>query len=458
MNGFLKQQRVIKGLLWFFLFTTFPVHAVNTQQIHLKPLEMQGNNVNVQWWLEGNKGVTVEKSEILIDGSNIAVSTNIEPNRGQPVCYMLMLDSSESMKPFFKNNTLVNLLKTIIEEKPDHHYLGFALFAKEWRSLQSPTQDKAALLSGLNKIKMKGKRTELLRFTKEDGMASLDNCPSQVYRKVLVILSDGDAEDNKAYSVESVVKTARSKNVSIYAFGFGDTLALGFIRQLSNDSGGWLSEPKEHAGKKANKAAGALFADSNSGGNLSFTLEEGKPEKSAQIRIMLSSGKIVSANIPLDIKPNMPLPEWKVVVLDNLPLSIKQLDYVLYGLGLLFLALVIYVLYRLLHRDPEITETPRDIEGYLMHQGQSFPVYAGINRLGFLPDNDIVIDNDTVGRTHATLHHQGEGDVILTDLNSLNGSWVNGNRIERPVSIQDGDTISLGNWQAIFQRAQEDEN
>ena len=42
--------------------------------------------------------------------------------------------------------------------------------------------------------------------------------------------------------------------------------------------------------------------------------------------------------------------------------------------------------------------------------------------------------------------------VVLTDLNSLNGCWVNGARIQRPTRIQDGDQIALGEWRALFQR------
>ncbi|MBU1723651.1 MAG: FHA domain-containing protein [Gammaproteobacteria bacterium] len=107
-------------------------------------------------------------------------------------------------------------------------------------------------------------------------------------------------------------------------------------------------------------------------------------------------------------------------------------------------------------RQPAIpAEAPRDPVGFLVRHGQTFPVYPGINSVGFLPDNDIVIDDDTVGRAHATLHYQGDGDVVLTDLNSLNGSYVNGNRIQRPTSIHDGDSITFGEWQALYQRAEQ---
>ncbi|MEO5344638.1 MAG: FHA domain-containing protein, partial [Gammaproteobacteria bacterium SHHR-1] len=83
-------------------------------------------------------------------------------------------------------------------------------------------------------------------------------------------------------------------------------------------------------------------------------------------------------------------------------------------------------------------------------QDHSYALFAGINRLGFLPDNDIVIDEDTVGRTHATIHYQGDGKPLLTDLNSLNGTRVNGERIDKPQVLNNGDRLALGNWQAVF--------
>lgn len=58
-------------------------------------------------------------------------------------------------------------------------------------------------------------------------------------------------------------------------------------------------------------------------------------------------------------------------------------------------------------------------------------------------DNDISLDDAQVSRHHAILRRQGE-QLILEDLESLNGTWVNGERIRGPHILQPTETISMG--------------
>jgi len=58
-------------------------------------------------------------------------------------------------------------------------------------------------------------------------------------------------------------------------------------------------------------------------------------------------------------------------------------------------------------------------------------------------ENDFVIDHATVSRKHAILHHDG-GRYTLTDLDSTNGTFVNGRRIKGAVPINPGDELSFG--------------
>ncbi len=62
--------------------------------------------------------------------------------------------------------------------------------------------------------------------------------------------------------------------------------------------------------------------------------------------------------------------------------------------------------------------------------------------LGRALDNDVVLDHPTVSRRHAriSLRH---GRPVLRDLNSRNGTFVNGQRVEECV-LGDGDRVALG--------------
>jgi len=62
--------------------------------------------------------------------------------------------------------------------------------------------------------------------------------------------------------------------------------------------------------------------------------------------------------------------------------------------------------------------------------------------IGRHPDNDIVIDHMGVSGKHAQLSVDGQA-IVLTDLQSTNGTFVNGSRIER-VELRPNDWISIG--------------
>ncbi len=63
--------------------------------------------------------------------------------------------------------------------------------------------------------------------------------------------------------------------------------------------------------------------------------------------------------------------------------------------------------------------------------------------LGRNPETDIVIDKPIVSWHHAQIQRQG-GDFILTDLDSTNGTFVNGRRIDEPVRVGPEDEIGVG--------------
>jgi len=65
--------------------------------------------------------------------------------------------------------------------------------------------------------------------------------------------------------------------------------------------------------------------------------------------------------------------------------------------------------------------------------------------IGRAPDNDLSIDNLAVSNYHARVYTEA-GSLVVEDLNSLNGSFLNDIRIERAM-LKDGDTIQIGKHQ-----------
>ena len=62
--------------------------------------------------------------------------------------------------------------------------------------------------------------------------------------------------------------------------------------------------------------------------------------------------------------------------------------------------------------------------------------------IGRSPDNDIPIDNLAVSNYHARIYVEA-GSLVVEDLNSLNGSFLNDIRVERAM-LKDGDAILIG--------------
>jgi DNA-binding SARP family transcriptional activator len=74
--------------------------------------------------------------------------------------------------------------------------------------------------------------------------------------------------------------------------------------------------------------------------------------------------------------------------------------------------------------------------------GRDYPLQAAATRIGRLPDNDIVLDDDDVSRHHAVIIDTG-GSFVITDLRSANGVQVQHRQLRPSATLADGDLISI---------------
>ncbi len=70
---------------------------------------------------------------------------------------------------------------------------------------------------------------------------------------------------------------------------------------------------------------------------------------------------------------------------------------------------------------------------------------GGSHGIGRLHDNDLSIQIDCVSGYHAELKRTPEGDYLISDLKSTNGTFLNGNRVTSPEKVKPGDHLKLGN-------------
>lgn len=128
-----------------------------------------------------------------------------------------------------------------------------------------------------------------------------------------------------------------------------------------------------------------------------------------------------------------------------------MIDLVLFG-GRILLVFVLYLflfatmrtgigLVRGQRRDTalwsvDVEKGARSLRG--LHVDILGPVVVGRS-----PSSDIVIDEPYVSATHARFTLQGPA-IVLEDLESTNGTLVNGHPISQPVTLRDGDDVQVG--------------
>src|SRR5271163_1850284 len=70
--------------------------------------------------------------------------------------------------------------------------------------------------------------------------------------------------------------------------------------------------------------------------------------------------------------------------------------------------------------------------------------------VGSHPSNDVVLDDTTVSRRHATITRKATGGYELEDLGSTNGTYVNGRQLRKPTALTRGDEIKFGSVRVSF--------
>ena len=80
--------------------------------------------------------------------------------------------------------------------------------------------------------------------------------------------------------------------------------------------------------------------------------------------------------------------------------------------------------------------------------GARFPLVDDITQLGRHPDSEISLDDITVSRRHAQIERTPDGYVV-SDAGSLNGTYVNQERIDRTV-LRHGDELQIGKFRLVF--------
>lgn len=101
----------------------------------------------------------------------------------------------------------------------------------------------------------------------------------------------------------------------------------------------------------------------------------------------------------------------------------------------------------------DLDELPQDV-GMLVIKGgpkagSRFALTDVVTTAGRHPDSNIFLDDITVSRRHAEVAKEGEG-YLARDVGSLNGTYVNRERITEPTRLANGDELQIGKYKLVF--------
>lgn len=107
------------------------------------------------------------------------------------------------------------------------------------------------------------------------------------------------------------------------------------------------------------------------------------------------------------------------------------------------------------NEEPGVVENVATLSGPILiiraggdREGEVIALQKDVVTIGRSPQNDLFLDDVTVSRHHARIVADDES-VILEDLNSLNGTYVNRKRVERH-ELADGDELQIGKFKLDF--------
>ena len=103
--------------------------------------------------------------------------------------------------------------------------------------------------------------------------------------------------------------------------------------------------------------------------------------------------------------------------------------------------------------DPTEAAAVADEVGYMLvtsghRSGARFVICGEVTTAGRHPESDIFLDDITVSRRHVEIRSV-DGGLIIADAGSLNGTYLNGVRIDS-AALNEGDEVQIGKFKLLY--------
>ncbi len=454
---------------------------------------IQGTNrtsINCDYRLTGANNVSDISADLA--GTTLQLTTNQTwPYQDSKTAILFLVDTSDpGRQAVIQKNAghIEKLLQSLDQQK---HQIGLAKFDKELSVLAPIGSASSEIIAAAKNLNAVGKTTELYR----NLLDAIDIISAvNADRKVIFLLSDGQAED-QAYFHSDVIARARNQRVVINGIGYARSVplsvALQTVRRLSEETGGRYIEANsayelpdsiyrspldriENGGRFSIDLKNIDYSaiPENAPIRLNLVTERNSISLKLPVQIPLSKPEPVKSTAPVDTvaaddkstpgstKSVQATPAQPVQVAPVAPVIVREsvtstLDkWFLYGIPIALVVLLLLTVASLLvgfmrSRERSVPQVQiGDIKpyAYLVLQDETkrrYPITRTTWRIGRSKDNELSLDDNSISRRHAEIHRSQGDDFTIIDLDSLNGVFVNNEKVKIQ-SLKEGDIVEVG--------------
>ncbi|TAH64672.1 MAG: FHA domain-containing protein [Rhodopseudomonas palustris] len=380
-------------------------------------------------------------------------------NERSPSAVALLLNSALDT-PLFNRSKAA--LSALLSTDSRHLEIGLWTFATNVKNIAPLGTAPSTLRAALDGQKNKGVTVELLRSVSE---IRKQLATAQPRRRLLVIASDGEFDDS-AYQPADVVASLKDANIRVVVLfpenGPERITRAQTLRRLADETDG-LFLPVANSGS-LQLAVKQINAFISSSGSIVVTRQ---PQDST-LEVVLKNGATLSQRVPsVEVKPDAQSiehtaqPSQQAGLLDFIKNRPLQSSLIIGAILLITGSAALWftsVARRARHSDkmePKNVGDLRPILGWFeFFDGQSTrePIRQSVTRIGRNRDNDLILSNSSVHRSHAVLSRDPSGRFTIVDLDTANGVRVNGTLVKSN-ELSDGDVVELGEVRMRFRAA-----
>ncbi|OAI17623.1 hypothetical protein A1359_05890 [Methylomonas lenta] len=439
----------------------------------LRLIQAQADLPAITLWLNLPTSSVLKPEQFSISiGKQPAMVTAIESSQqtGEGVAYIFLVDISKSLSPH-QFEQIKTALQRWLDGMGEQDQAALLTFGRDVKQNLAFTANHDKLNQAIDNLAATDMETSLYRGLLEAinlGRRQADNLPA---RRAIVILSDGIDDSLSGVTEDEVFKQSQEYRVPIYSIGFAtspvnDTKRQGLkvLGMLARQSGGYFVQAQA-------AELDSAYAQQQQQIMQAYRLQlncSGCQSDGQLYRLSLSwndGQQTLSDGFDMRLLPKSSTNKPKMVKQDTQGIPMQL---IIFPIGFLAFIVGLVLVYRqrlMQSKDDslhEVTDAITDkpvvelqaantsvsvkltvIAG--VHKGQVFQLkIAERATLGRAESCDLMLDDDVEISSQHVLLQRLAGKLIARDLNSTNGTLVNGVPIHNDYPLRDGDLLLLG--------------